>query len=210
MPVNYNNLKEINSTISNYDNARLMAVTKNRETYDVKELIKKGVTLFGENRVQEAQKKFHLIDRQCLELHLIGPLQTNKVKIALQVFNTIQSLDREKLVQEIKKYIENEISITSSFYIQVNIGNETQKSGIQPSDLKDFYHFCIDNDLIIEGLMCIPPNDDKAEKYFKKMIALKNIINTDLKLSMGMSNDYKIALVNKSNIVRIGSLLFGR
>ena len=209
MPVNYNNLKEINNTISNYDKARLMAVTKNRESSDVQDLIEKGLTLFGENRVQEAQKKFKSIDRKCLELHLIGPLQTNKVKNALQVFNTIQSLDREKLVQEIKKHIDNKISITSSFYIQVNIGNELQKSGIQPNDLKDFYHFCIDYDLIIEGLMCIPPNDDEAEKYFKKMIALKNTINADLKLSMGMSNDYKIALANKSNIVRIGSLLFG-
>ena len=138
-----------------------------------------------------------------MELHLIGPLQTNKVKSALQVFNTIQSLDREKLVQEIKKHIYNEIS--DPRFIFKLISEMNFKNQIQPNNLKDFYHFCIDYDLIIEGFMCIPPNDDEAEKYFKND-CFKNEINADLKLHV-YENDYKIALANK---LQKNFLLFNR
>ena len=125
------------------------------------------------------------------------------------MFNTIQSVDREKLVDEISKFIKmNDEIKTKSFYIQINIGSEVQKSGVDKSKFKDFYHYALAKDLNIEGLMCIPPNDTNTNQYFREMNEIRKKINPTLKLSMGMSNDYQIALEHQSNLIRIGSLIF--
>ena len=196
--------------IQDYNLTKLLIVSKNQSLDDVKILIDKGYKIFGENKVQEAKKKFQELDNLFkINLHLIGPLQTNKVKEALHLFNTIQSVDREKLVDEISKFIKmNDEIKTKSFYIQINIGSEVQKSGVDKSEFKDFYHYALAKDLNIEGLMCIPPNDTNANEYFREMNEIRKKSNPTLKLSMGMSNDYQIALEHQSNLIRIGSLIF--
>ena len=196
--------------IQDYNLTKLLIVSKNQSLDDVKALIDKGYKIFGENKVQEAKKKFQELDNLFkINLHLIGPLQTNKVKEALHLFNTIQSVDREKLVDEISKFINKKDEIkTKSFYIQINIGSEEQKSGVDKAQFKDFYHYALAKNLNIEGLMCIPPNDTNANEYFREMNEIRKKINPNLKLSMGMSNDYQIALEHQSNLIRIGSLIF--
>tara|TARA_B100001063_G_scaffold65598_1_gene59573 strand:+ start:426 stop:1061 length:636 start_codon:yes stop_codon:yes gene_type:complete len=210
MPVNLNNLNLIKKNIADFPEAKLMAVTKNRTINDIQELLAYGINVFGENRVQEAKKKYSLIDKPLhhFELHMIGPLQSNKVKEALSIFDVIQSVDRENLVQEISKYIKLPNINTKRFFIQVNIGNESQKSGIAINNIKSFYNFTIEKGLEVEGLMCIPPLSLKPDDFFEKMILLKEEINPNLKLSMGMSNDYHVALSMKSNLIRVGSFLF--
>ena len=210
MTVNYKNLEKVSIDIQDYKLAKLLIVTKNQSSKDINDLINKGYTIFGENKVQEAKKKFQELDNLFkINLHLIGPLQTNKVKEALHLFNTIQSVDREKLVDEISKFIKmNDEIKTKSFYIQINIGSEVQKSGVDKSEFKDFYHYALAKDLNIEGLMCIPPNDTNTNQYFREMNEIRKKINPTLKLSMGMSNDYQIALEHQSNLIRIGSLIF--
>ena len=210
MAVNYHNLNKILEEVKHYDLANLLIVTKNQSLNDISDLINKGFKIFGENRVQEAKKKYQaLCETKKINLHLIGPLQTNKVKDALFLFDTIQSIDREKLVDEISKFIIKGISIkTKSFYIQINIGAEVQKSGIEKSQCINFYQYAIDRNLNIEGLMCIPPNSKSVNEYFSEMNEIRKKINPNLKLSMGMSNDYQIALDHYSNLIRVGSLIF--
>ena len=208
MSVNYKQLDRINKTLENFPSAKLQIVTKNRDIETIKELIEKGYSLFGENKVQEANEKFKDFNASNLDLHLIGPLQTNKVKLALQVFNTIQSIDREKLVNEIVK-VKNKSEIkTVDFFIQVNIGEEEQKSGVLPNNLERLYNHCINQNLNISGLMCIPPLGDNAKSYFDKIRSLRDKLNLNLKLSMGMSSDYEISLNCGSNLIRVGSLIF--
>ena len=196
--------------MQDYKLTELLIVSKNQSLDDIKALIDRDYKIFGENKVQEAKKKFQELDNLFkINLHLIGPLQTNKVKEALHLFNTIQSVDREKLVDEISKFIKmNDEIKTKSFYIQINIGSEVQKSGVDKSEFKDFYHYALAKDLNIEGLMCIPPNDTNTNQYFREMNEIRKKINPTLKLSMGMSNDYQIALEHQSNLIRIGSLIF--
>lgn len=208
MGINYQQLKKIYETLNNFPSAKLQIVTKNRDVNIINDLISGGYKLFGENKVQEANEKFKDIELANLDLHLIGPLQTNKVKLALQLFNTIQTIDREKLVKEIVKLQNKSKTKTTNFYIQVNIGEEQQKSGVYPNNLESLYAFCIKNNLNIEGLMCIPPFDGNSEKYFDKLSLLRDKLNHNLKLSMGMSNDYEIALKCGSNLIRIGSKIF--
>ena len=210
MTVNYHNLNKILKEIKQNDFVDLMIVTKNQSLNDIHDLISKGFKIFGENRVQEAKKKYNeLIETQKIDLHLIGPLQTNKVKDALFLFDTIQSIDREKLVDEISKSINKENYIkTKSFYIQINIGAEVQKSGIEKAQCINFYKYALDKNLNIEGLMCIPPNSINVNEYFIEMNEIRKKINPNLKLSMGMSNDYQIALEHHSNLIRIGSMIF--
>ena len=208
MSVNYKQLDRINKTLENFPSAKLQIVTKNRDIETIKELIEKGYSLFGENKVQEANEKFKNFNASNLDLHLIGPLQTNKVKLALQVFNTIQSIDREKLVNEIVK-VKNKSEIkTVDFFIQVNIGKEEQKSGVLPNNLERLYNHCLNQNLNISGLMCIPPLGDNAKSYFDKIRSLRDKLNLNLKLSMGMSSDYEISLNCGSNLIRVGSLIF--
>tara|TARA_B100001057_G_scaffold316690_1_gene316833 strand:+ start:334 stop:963 length:630 start_codon:yes stop_codon:yes gene_type:complete len=208
MTINYKQLDRINKTLENFPSAKLQIVTKNRDIKTIKELIEKGYSLFGENKVQEANEKFKDFNASNLDLHLIGPLQTNKVKLALQVFNTIQSIDREKLVNEIVK-VKNKSEIkTVDFFIQVNIGEEEQKSGVLPNNLERLYNHCINQNLNISGLMCIPPLGDNAKIYFDKIRSLRDKLNLNLKLSMGMSSDYEISLNCGSNLIRVGSIIF--
>tara|TARA_B100000242_G_scaffold42800_1_gene25526 strand:- start:1213 stop:1842 length:630 start_codon:yes stop_codon:yes gene_type:complete len=208
LTINLKNLESVESFLVNFPKANLQIVTKNRDINTIKSLINLGYRNFGENKVQEAKKKFSLINISRIDLNLIGPLQTNKVKDALMLFNTIQTIDREKLVKEIVKVRSKRPTKTEYFYIQINIGEENQKSGIPQNETKDFYKFCIDNSLNIKGLMCIPPINNNPEYYFKKMLILKNDINSDLLLSMGMSSDYELALKCDSNLIRIGSKIF--
>ena len=208
MAVNYSQLKIINNVLSKYPTANLQIVTKNRDIIIVKELIEKGYTLFGENKVQEAKEKYENLNLSNLDLHLIGPLQTNKVKVALNLFNTIQTIDREKLVNEIVKNQNNFKVKTKNFFIQVNIGREPQKSGVLPENLPKLYNFSLNKKLNIVGLMCIPPLDKDVRIYFEKMKFLRDSLDKKLKLSMGMSNDYEISLNYGSNLIRVGSRIF--
>ena len=208
MAVNYSQLKIINNVLSKYPSANLQIVTKNRDIIIVKELIEKGYTLFGENKVQEAKEKYENLNLSNLDLHLIGPLQTNKVKVALNLFNTIQTIDREKLVNEIVKNQNNFKVKTKNFFIQVNIGREPQKSGIFPEKLEKLYKFSLNKKLNIVGLMCIPPFEEDVKIYFEKMRFLRDNLDKNLKLSMGMSNDYEISLKYGSNLIRVGSRIF--
>ena len=209
MQINSEQLKEVDLKVKEYPNASLLIVTKNRPQSLVRILINKGYNLFGENKVQEAKEKFSSLEHKNFDLHLIGPLQTNKVKLALTLFDTIQSIDRPKLIKEIAKQINSDIKIkTNDYFIQVNIGQELQKSGVLPNEAKELYNFAISKNLKITGLMCIPPFDDEPSEYFEKMCILRDDINPKLKLSIGMSNDYEIALSINSNLVRVGSRIF--
>ena len=209
MPVNYRNLELIQSFCKEKDhNTQLMCVTKNRSLREIQELYDFGIRIFGENKVQEAKSKFLDSILSKIELHLIGPLQTNKVKNALQLFDIIQSLDRTKLIDEIVK-VQKKISVkTHSYFIQVNIGEEDQKSGVLPIDLKDLYDYAINSGLKIKGLMCIPPADLDPKIFFQKMLIIKNNLNSNLKLSMGMSQDYNLAMKYETNLIRVGSKIF--
>ena len=165
---------------------------------------------FGENKVQEALEKWSDIknDFNNVKLHMLGKLQTNKVKFALSIFDFIHSLDNEKLAQKIaseqKKYEKK-----PKIFIQVNIGGEPQKSGIQKDKLKDFFLYCKEIDLDIQGLMCIPPVNDNPVPFFKKMNLLNESLNLN-QLSMGMSADYLKAAEYSSTFLRIGSSIFGK
>ena len=208
MNINFEQLKKVELKVKEYPNASLLIVTKNRPQNLIRSLINEGFNLFGENKVQEANEKFSSIEEN-FELHLIGPLQTNKVKQALTLFNTIQSIDRPKLIKEIVKHIKSNIKVkTKEYFIQVNIGQEDQKSGVLPKESKDLYNIAISSNLNIVGLMCIPPLNEEPHKYFEKMCVIRDEINPELILSMGMSNDYDIALSLNSNLVRVGSRIF--
>ena len=208
MSINNNNLQVILKNLENYNKSRLLIVTKNQTTKDVSHLISRGFRLFGENRVQEAELKYNSLDKDNLEIHMIGPLQTNKVRKALKVFDTIQTIDRFALVDEVGKVISKKPVRTKNFFIQVNIGDEEQKSGIPISDLTKLYQYCLEKNLNIIGLMCIPPNTVDPSPYFKEMTIIRDSINKKLNLSMGMSNDYKTALKFNSDLIRVGSLIF--
>ena len=139
---------------------------------------------------------------------MIGPLQSNKVKKALKIFDTIQTIDRFSLVDEVSKNLSKNSVRTKNFYIQVNIGSEEQKSGIPISELHNLYHYSLKKNLNIKGLMCIPPNTEDSSPYFQEMKEIRDSLNRKLKLSMGMSNDYKTALNFNSDIIRVGSFIF--
>ena len=210
MTINFKILDQILSNLKKFDKADLLIVSKNQTSNDIQDLINQGFKIFGENRVQEANKKYgNIVNLENIELHLIGPLQTNKVKDALILFNTIQSIDRKKLVDAIAKASTSlKYKKTNSYYIQVNIGSEIQKSGVSQSGVDDPYRYSIDKGLNIIGLMCIPPIGSNSEFFFKEMNVIKNKINPKLFLSMGMSDDYLTALNHNSNLIRVGSLIF--
>jgi len=210
LPVNFKNLNEIKASLAQHHNSNLLVVSKNRNIDDIDVIYKSGTTLFGENRVQEAVSKFqNYAHLNKIQLHLIGPLQTNKVSQALSLFNVIQTLDRKKLVQAIIKEKNKNPSIkTNKFYIQINIGNEEQKSGVPLTDVEEFYHYCLNSNIKIEGLMCIPPNNNNPEPFFNKMLSIRDSLSSSLSLSMGMSSDYQEALKMGSNLIRVGSKIF--
>ena len=185
----------------------IIAVSKTFKLDHINHLIQHGHTHYGENKVQEAVEKWENLKNKNdnLQLHLIGKLQTNKVKFAVKLFDYIHSLDSEKLARKIASFENKNLKL----FIQVNIGNEEQKSGISVNQLIDFYDFCKDLKLNIVGLMCIPPIHDDSVKYFKKMLDLKQKYNFN-ELSMGMSSDYLDALQHGSTFLRIGSDIFGK
>ena len=193
---------------------KLVAVSKNFEEDVINILLKKGHTIFGENRVQEAERKWTSLRNTFpqIELHLIGPLQSNKVKQALKVFDVIQTLDREKIA---KKFIDTILSSENidlakkKFMIQVNTGNESQKSGVMVKNVEGFNNWCTkDLGLNIFGLMCIPPLEEPASVHFSIMSTLAKKCNLQ-NLSMGMSNDFETAIKFGASHVRVGSAIFG-
>ncbi len=212
--INLSNYQKILTKTRDFtQKTELLVVSKNRTLVDIMpSIVEKKHRLFGENRVMEAQKKFthEFLKEFDINLHLIGPLQTNKVDIALSIFHTIQTIDRAKLVDEIHKSIQKEKFpiLTRNFFLQINIGSETQKSGIEIDQLFELYDKCLKSNLNIVGLMCIPPLNNSPSFYFENMLKLRDQLNPGLLLSMGMSNDYLEALKYKSNIIRIGSFLF--
>jgi len=199
----------IKSKANDDELAKIIAVSKTFPIENVLPLIEHGHLHYGENKVQEALEKWSDIKlkNNAIKLHLIGRLQTNKVKFALQIFDYIHSLDSERLaikISEEQKKQEKNIKI----FIQVNIGNEDQKSGINKDNLANFYKFCKNLDLDIIGTMCIPPNDGNIEKYFAEMSDLNKELNFK-ELSMGMSGDYLEAIKYNATYVRVGSKIFG-
>jgi pyridoxal phosphate enzyme (YggS family) len=190
-------------------NANLIVVTKNQTFEKILDIINLGHLHFGENRIQEAKNKWssHLKTNSNIKLHLIGKLQSNKVKEAFDLFTFIHTLDNEKLAKKFSE-LEKQSDKKIKYFIQVNIGNEQQKNGIAIDSLKDFVNLCRnDMKLNIIGLMCIPPVQLDPNPFFKKMYDL-NIKNNLQELSMGMSSDYKEALANGSTFTRIGSAVF--
>ena len=173
-------------------------------------LVEQEQVHFGENKVQEAVEKWTKIkqDFKDIKLHMIGKLQTNKVKFVVPLFDYIHSLDSIKLAQKIYQE-QNKIKKSLKIFIQVNIGNEKQKSGISVEDLEEFYKKCtLDLNLNIVGLMCLPPKNSDSNEYFLKMKNLAMKLNIK-ELSMGMSNDYLDAVKSGATFVRIGSKIFG-
>ena len=189
---------------------KIIAVSKTFNLEKILPLIEHGHLDYGENKVQEAIDKWTQtkLKKPDIKLHLIGRLQTNKVKFALKIFDYIHSVDSEKLA---KKIADEELKQNKkvNIFIQVNIGNEEQKSGINKNQINDFYNYCKKLNLNIMGLMCIPPVDGNPDKYFKEL----NLLNQNLNLkdlSMGMTSDYLNAAQNASTYLRIGSGIFGK
>ena len=204
-----NSVKENQEKTNNKNNIKIIAVSKTFEISHINPLIDYGHTDFGENKVQEAIEKWSDIKHknQKLSLHLIGKLQSNKTKLALKIFDYIHSLDSEKLANKISDE-QKKIDKKPKLFIQVNIGNEDQKSGVNPNNLKSFYKYCLNKDLDVIGTMCLPPISEDPEKYFMRM----NYLNKDLglnELSMGMSADYIPAIDNNATFIRVGSKIFG-
>ena len=208
---NLNLIKEdLKSKINNYQNVKVIAVSKTFSMNDVMPLIEYGHLEYGENKVQEAITKWTEVKlaKPNIKLHLIGKLQTNKVKFALKLFDYIHSVDTKKLA---KKIADEELKQNKKIkiFLQVNIGNEKQKSGINKDNLNELYSYCKNLNLDVVGLMCIPPIDDNTENFFKEMKLLTKKLNL-LELSMGMSADYIEAAKNSATYIRIGSNIFGK
>ena len=204
------NYNLINKSVQSYDKkVTLIVVSKNQDLDSINLLIKKNHFDFGENRVQEAILKWKnliLINPQ-LNLHLIGKLQSNKAKDAFEIFQYIHTLDNEKLAQIFSKLESNSLK-KIKYFIQVNVGNEPQKSGIALDKVNQFIKYCInDLKLNIIGLMCIPPAEEDPSQYFKNL-ADSAKVNSLTELSMGMSNDYECAINNGATFIRVGSKIF--
>jgi PLP dependent protein len=188
----------------------IVAVSKSFPIEHIMPLIDYGHNHFGENKVQEAVSKWSVVkkDKQYLKLHMIGKLQSNKAKEAVKLFDFIHSLDNKKLADLLAKH-QKDLKKKLKYFIQVNLENEIQKSGISVSELDPFYNYCVNEiNLDIIGLMVIPPNDNKSEKYFKSLNELNNSLALK-ELSMGMSADYISAIENGATFVRVGSSIFG-
>ena len=199
--------KTIELKYNNY-NPEIIAVSKTFPMSNIMPLIESGHIHFGENKVQEALEKWSEVKNEKIKLHLVGKLQTNKVKFALKIFDFIHSLDNLKLAKKIseeqKKYPNK-----PKIFIQINIGDETQKSGVNKDNLNDFYEQCQNLDLNIIGTMCLPPVSSDPKVFFSEMKKIN--LNLNLKeLSMGMSSDYIEATEFNSTYLRIGSNIFGK
>lgn len=207
MRVLENYQKIINSIRSISSNANLVVVCKNQTIDRIRILLDHGHVHFAENRVQEAEAKWSNLSDKNIQLHLIGGLQSNKAKQAFQIFNYIHSLDSEKLAKTFSS-LESVNQKKIKYFIQVNIGSEPQKNGLNISQVPNFVNYCVnDLKLNILGLMCIPPLSQNSESYFLKLKQLNNSNNLK-ELSMGMSNDFETAIKCGSTFVRVGSSIF--
>ena len=208
---NYNTINSNIRKLNRKNPVKIIAISKTFDLNHIKPLIDVGHEHFGENKVQEAVTKWSEIkkEKKYLKLHMVGKLQSNKAKNAFLLFDYIHSLDSKKLADIFSKCEEGSDK-KLKYFIQVNIGNEPQKSGIPVNEIDNFYDFCTkERNLNILGLMVIPPNDQSAKKYFQEL----NNINASLglkDLSMGMSSDYEDAINCNATFVRIGSLIFGK
>jgi PLP dependent protein len=206
-------LEKIKSNIKSLKPQKLVNIIAVSKTFSIEHaypLINHGHQHFGENKVQEATSKWSNIKNQNknLKLHMIGKLQSNKAKEAVKIFDYIHSLDNQKLADVLAKH-QNELNKNLNYFIQVNVGNEIQKSGIPVAELDPFYNYCINEiNLKIIGLMIIPPNDGKEVKYFMSINELNNSLALK-DLSMGMSADYMNAVKNGATFIRVGSSIFG-
>jgi hypothetical protein len=192
-------------------NPKIIAITKTFPISVISPLLESGHIHYGENKIQEAENKWEGIKEkyQNVALHMVGKLQSNKAKKAIQLFDYIHSLDNLKLAKLLSRF-ENELNKKVKIFIQVNIAEENQKTGISLNELENFYNFCKkDLNLNIIGLMCIPPVDSDSIEYFKtlKQYSLKLNLND---LSMGMSNDYEQAILCGSTYLRLGTVIFGQ
>lgn len=190
--------------------ATLVAVSKTFDAEAIVPVIEAGQRVFGENRVQEAQGKWPALKERYpgLELHLIGPLQSNKAKEAVALFDVIETIDREKIAAELAKEISRQ-GKAPRLYVQVNTGSEPQKAGVDPRETVEFVKRCRDiHGLAIEGLMCIPPVDENPGPHFALLEKLARDAGVE-RLSMGMSSDYELAVAFGATSVRVGSAIFG-
>ena len=204
------NFDLVKEEISNFKDTKIVAVSKTFPISHILPLINHGHQHFGENKVQEAQEKWTSLknDFPNLKLHLIGKLQTNKVKFALPLFDYIHSLDSIKLAEKISLE-QKKKNFKPKIFIQINLGKENQKSGIDEEDLLNFYQKCLtEYKLNIIGIMCLPPFDEDPSPFFKKMQNLSESLKLK-EISMGMSNDYMDALRFKATFIRVGSKIFG-
>lgn len=192
------------------EDIRLIAVTKTFGAADIVPVIEAGQRLFGENRVQEAKAKWPalLAERPALELHLIGPLQSNKAKDAVALFDVIHTIDRPKIARALAEEMARQ-GREPELFIQVNTGREPQKAGIAPEELEGFYRECRDDiGLKIGGLMCIPPIHEAPEPHFQLLARLASRLGLQA-LSMGMSADFEMAIRHGATHIRVGSAIFG-
>jgi pyridoxal phosphate enzyme (YggS family) len=188
----------------------LIAVSKTFDAAAIEPVLEAGQRLFGENRVQEAQGKWPRLRSRFpdLSLHLIGPLQTNKVRDAVALFDTIHSVDRDKLAAELSKEMARQQRVLS-FFVQVNTGEEPQKAGVAPQKAVEFVERCRDkHKLAVEGLMCIPPLEDDPVPHFEMLRRLADDLGLP-SLSMGMSADFETAIAHGATHIRVGSAIFG-
>ena len=206
----FNKIKSNISKLNNSKSPKIVAVSKTFSLDHIMPLIEHGHNHFGENKVQEAEAKWLQIkkEKKNLQLHMIGKLQSNKAKQAVKIFDYIHSLDSQKLADILSKS-QSEINKSLNYFIQVNIGNEKQKSGINYNEVDQFYNYCSkEKKMNILGLMAIPPQDENTEKYFKSLSDLNSSLGLT-ELSMGMSSDYIQAINYKASYLRIGSAIFG-
>ena len=205
-----NNIKFFLEKLNINSNPKILAVSKTFEINKILPLIEYGHLHYGENKVQEALEKWSDIKltKKDLKLHLIGKLQTNKVKQAIKIFDYIHSVDSKKLAKKIADE-ETKQGKKIKIFIQVNIGDEEQKSGVNKSSVNELYSYCKAINLNVIGLMCIPPLTKSSDIYFKEMNILNKNLNLN-ELSMGMSSDYLDAIKNSATYVRIGSNIFGQ
>ena len=206
-----NKISKITSSNQLKINPKIIAVSKTFTTNNITPLLEKGHIHFGENKIQEAENKWGELKKKypSCKLHMIGNLQSNKAKKAVKLFDFIHSLDSEKLALKISQY-EKELNKKVKIFIQVNVADEIQKSGISIKNLNNFYKYCSsDLSLDIIGLMCLPPINENPAKYFKILMMKSKELNL-LDLSIGMSNDYESAILYGSTYLRLGTAIFGQ
>ena len=206
-----NKVKEIVNEKQLKNDPKIIVVTKTFSLNKIAPLLESGHLHFGENKIQEAENKWSEVKKRYknLQLHMIGKLQTNKAKKAVKLFDYIHSLDNKKLALKLYQH-EKELNKKCKFFIQVNLAEEDQKSGIMLNSLSDFYKYCTSElSLNIIGLMCLPPANSKSDKFFKLLKKIAEQLNLK-DLSMGMSSDYEQAILNGSTYLRLGTIVLGQ